>query len=69
MAAAELELLQEYAPPTAGGVVTDVWVQADRSRRIRRAIEAYKAACAAEGQEPSEEECWLILLAAVNVPE
>jgi len=67
---AAAEILEQYAPVHAGGARGEVLdLQAERSRRIKRAIEAYKAACAAEGHEPSEEECWLILLAAVNVPE
>ncbi len=70
VAAAEMEILEQSAPVHTGGVGGATHdVQAERSRRIKRAIEAYKAACAAEGHEPSEEECWLILLAAVNVPE
>ena len=39
-----------------------------RSLRILRAVEAYKAACAAEGQQPTEEDSWLVLLAALNAP-
>jgi hypothetical protein len=39
-----------------------------RTRFILRAIEAYKASCAANGEEPTEEESWLVLLAALNAP-
>lgn len=67
MAVAEVEIPEQRARALAGGTADDP--QTERSRRITRAIEAYKAACAAEGVEPSQEECWLILLAAVNVPE
>ncbi len=41
---------------------------AHRTRFILRAIEAYKASCAAHGEEPTEEESWLVLLAALNAP-
>jgi hypothetical protein len=44
-------------------------VETLRRRRVLHAIEAYKAACAAEGREPTEEESWLILLAALHFPD
>lgn len=43
--------------------------EARTSRRTRRAlgaVERYKALCAARGQAPTEEDSWLVLLAAVT---
>ena len=42
--------------------------EARRTLRILRAVETYKVACAAEGKQPSEEESWLVLLAALHAP-
>jgi hypothetical protein len=35
-------------------------------RRLLRAVEQYKAACWAEGEEPTEEDAWLVFLAALQ---
>ena len=40
-----------------------------RSRRLLRAVEQYKAACMARGAEPAEEEHWLVLLAALSAED
>jgi hypothetical protein len=37
-----------------------------RSRRLLRAVEHYRAASAARGEQPGEEELWLVLLAALD---
>lgn len=35
-------------------------------RRLLRAVETYKASCLAAGEQPAEDESWLILLAALR---
>ena len=35
------------------------------SRRLLRAVEHYRAACAARGIEPAEDEQWAVLLSAL----
>ena len=40
--------------------------EADRSRRLLRAVEHYKAACAADGVAPDAADTWLVLLAALD---
>ena len=68
MAVAQLEATERggrLAPPH--GEARDIEVL--RRRRVLRAVEAYKAACAAEGKEPTEEEGWLVLLAALRCPD
>jgi hypothetical protein len=37
-----------------------------RSRRLLRAVEHYRAAAAARGEQPGEDELWLVLLAALD---
>jgi hypothetical protein len=37
-----------------------------RSRRLLRAVEHYRAAAAARGEQPDEDELWLVLLAALD---
>jgi hypothetical protein len=37
-----------------------------RSRRLLRAVEHYRAASAARGEQPDEDELWLVLLAALD---
>jgi hypothetical protein len=37
-----------------------------RSRRLLRAVEHYRAAAAARGEQPEEDELWLVLLAALD---
>ena len=39
--------------------------RAATSRRLLRAVEQYRAACAARGIEPSEDERWSVLLSAL----
>jgi hypothetical protein len=38
----------------------------DVSRRLLRAVETYKAGCAVAGEQPTEEDSWLVLLAALQ---
>lgn len=35
-------------------------------RRLLRAVETYKVACLAAGEEPTEEESWLVFLSALS---
>lgn len=37
-----------------------------RSMSLLRAVEAFKATCRAEDEEPTEEDNWLVLIAALN---
>ncbi|HEX2035486.1 MAG TPA: hypothetical protein VHS99_15015 [Chloroflexota bacterium] len=37
-----------------------------RTRNLLRAVERYKVVCAARGEEPKEEESWLVLLSALR---
>jgi hypothetical protein len=37
-----------------------------RSRRLLGAVEHYRAAAAARGEQPDEDELWLVLLAALD---
>ena len=39
------------------------------SRYLLRAVEAYKASCAAAGEEPTQEDAWLVLLSALQLEE
>lgn len=36
-------------------------------RRLLRAVERYKAACAAAGEEPNASDAWLVFLSALRV--
>jgi hypothetical protein len=38
-------------------------------RRLLRAVETYKASCTAAGEEPTTEDSWLVLLAALGHEE
>jgi hypothetical protein len=40
-----------------------------RSARILSAVEAYKAACLAAGEEPTQEDAWLVVLSALQLEE
>ena len=69
MSRAGAEAAEETNRLTPGGPgAEEPDAEARRSRRVLRAVEAYKAACAADGKEPTEAENWLVLLAAVNAP-
>ena len=69
MLAVEVQKAQRIDRLGAGGArIRDGDAETRRSLRILRAVEAYKAACAAEGQQPTEEDSWLVLLAALNAP-
>lgn len=41
----------------------------ERSRQLLRAVEAYKASCAAAGEAPTQEDAWLVLLSALQFEE
>jgi hypothetical protein len=41
----------------------------DRSRWVRSAVEAYKASCVAAGEEPTQEDAWLVLLSALQLED
>ncbi|HEU5318436.1 MAG TPA: hypothetical protein VFX49_20150 [Chloroflexota bacterium] len=40
-----------------------------RSAWVLSAVEAYKAACRAAGEEPSQEDIWLVVLSALQLEE
>ena len=44
-------------------------VEAGLSRYLLRAVETYKASCAAAGEEPSQEDAWLVLLSALQLED
>ena len=39
------------------------------SRHLLSAVETYKASCAAAGEEPTQEDAWLVLLSALQLEE
>ena len=41
--------------------------EADLSRHLLHAVETYKAACAVAGEEPTQEDAWLVLLSALQL--
>ena len=41
----------------------------DLSRWLLSAVETYKAACLAAGEEPTEEDAWLVLLSALQLED
>jgi hypothetical protein len=51
------------AEPSPQGILDGAGV---RSRRLLRAVEHYRAAAAARGEQPDEDELWLVLLAALD---
>ena len=42
---------------------------ADLSRHLLHAVEAYKASCAAAGEQPTQEDAWLVLLSALQLED
>ena len=40
--------------------------QLELSRHLLRAVETYKASCQVAGEEPTEEDSWLVLLSALQ---
>ena len=68
MAVADLETVQQAQTGERAEPAVTSRIQ-ERERRARRAIEAYRAACEAEGKPFDEAEGWLVLVAALNVPE
>jgi hypothetical protein len=64
MTAADLERTQAPGPNAAGERSPDL-VTMRRTRRLLRAVERYKAACAAASQRPDETDSWAVLLAAL----
>ena len=40
--------------------------QLELSRHLLRAVETYKASCLVAGEEPTEEDSWLVLLATLQ---
>ena len=42
---------------------------AELSRHLLRAVETYKASCAAAGEEPTQEDAWLVLLSALQLED
>ena len=69
MAVAEIDVAIERGARLARPMGEARDVEVLRRRRVLRAVEAYKAACAAEGKAPTEEESWLVLLAALHCPD
>jgi hypothetical protein len=59
-------VLAELAGVTAG---SEGEAEADLSRHLLRAVETYKAACAVAGEEPTQEDAWLILLSALQLED
>lgn len=39
------------------------------TRRVLSAVETYKEACRVAGEEPTEEDAWLVLLSALQLEE
>ena len=39
------------------------------TRRLLRAVETYKASCLVNGEEPTVEDSWLVLLSALHLEE
>jgi hypothetical protein len=66
MVLARTESIQDVAQP--GSEVESPLDAGTRARRLLRALESYKASCAAKGEPPSEEDSWLVLIAALNLP-
>lgn len=58
------DLVAEEADPMTAS--TSMAVDPLLERQLLRAVETYKAVCAATGQEPSEEETWLVFLGALR---
>ena len=50
-------------------VMESAGVDAELSRHLLRAVEAYKASCAAAGETPTQEDAWLVLLSALQLDE
>jgi hypothetical protein len=69
MSLAGLEVLEETDSLAALDAPLDEDEMEDgdeRTRRLLRAVETYKAACAAVGTEPTQEEAWLVFLSALG---
>ena len=63
-----LEVLEEadsLAAPDAPPDEDELEDADARTRRLLHAVESYKAACAAIGTEPTQEEAWLVFLSAL----
>ena len=43
--------------------------EAGLSRKLLSAVETYKAACAAAGEEPTQEDAWVVLLSALQLED
>ena len=51
------------------GVTFEGESEADLSRHLLRAVETYKASCAVAGEEPTQEDAWLVLLSALQLED
>jgi hypothetical protein len=62
----EIQELSEVVEVTG---LADAGVDGGLSGHLLRAVEAYKASCAAAGETPTQEDAWLVLLSALQLDE
>ena len=63
-----VEQVENQALPEAAEVA-EAGADAGLSGHLLRAVEAYKASCAAAGETPTQEDAWLVLLSALQLDE
>jgi hypothetical protein len=66
MVPAGLQTIDQTEPPRPSEGLAPTEAEDLTQRRLMRAVERYRAVCAARGVEPSEEEGWLVLLATLR---
>ena len=65
------ETVEQVESQLLVGVADEVGDEAEfgLSHTLLRAVEAYKASCAAAGEEPTQEDAWLVLLSALQLED
>jgi hypothetical protein len=66
MPSAETQTIEGAGRPDAAAGADPA---AQRTRRLLRAVERYKAVCLARGETPDDAESWRVLLAALSVED
>jgi hypothetical protein len=51
------------------GVAEGADAESDLSRHLLHAVEAYKASCAVAGEQPTQEDAWLVLFSALQLED